>query len=159
QADRIQKEAKYQNTLAGNLSAIPELSQNALITSLQEQAAIAERDYAEANVRFGPSYPRVIELGQKMEQARASVKNEDQAVSQRIKRDYETALARERLLSLAFDSQKIEANTLNEKAIQFDILKREAELNRNLYEGLLQKMKEASVAAGLKSNNVRPVDN
>lgn len=158
QADRIRKEAKYQNTLAGNLAAIPELSQNALITNLQEQASVAEREYAEANVRFGPSYPKVVELAQKMEQAKAAVNRETQAVSQRIKSEYETALSRERLLTRAFESQKQEANTLNEKAIQFDILKREAELNRNLYENVLQKSKEANVTAGLKSNNVRPVD-
>jgi capsular exopolysaccharide synthesis family protein len=158
QADRIQKEAKYQNTLAGNLAAIPELSQNALIGNLQEQAAIAERDYAEANVRFGPSYPKVIELAKKMEQARASVRQAIEAVSQRIKADYETALNRERLLTRAFDSQKVEANNLNEKAIQYELLKRDAELNRNLYEKFLQTSKEATVSAGLKSNNVRPVD-
>jgi polysaccharide biosynthesis transport protein len=158
QADRIQKEAKYQNTLSGNLAAIPELSQNTLIASLQEQAAIAEREYAEANVRFGPNYPKVVELQQKMEQARASVKQAIDTVSLRIKADYQTALERERLLSRAFDSQKTEANNLNEKSIQYELLKRDAELNRKLYESLLEKSKEANVSAGLKSNNVRPVD-
>ena len=158
QADRIQKEAKYQNTLAGNLAAIPELSQNVLIASLQEQASIAERDYAEANVRFGPNYPKVVELQQKMQQARASVKQAIDNVSLRIKADYQTALERERLLNHAFESQKTEANNLNEKSIQYELLKRDAELNRKLYESLLEKSKEANVSAGLKSNNVRPVD-
>jgi uncharacterized protein involved in exopolysaccharide biosynthesis len=158
QADRIRKEAKYQATLSGDLSAIPELSGNALIASLQEQTAAAERDYAEASVRFGPSYPKVLELSQKVQQARTAVKSELQAVSQRIKSEYMTALEREKLLTRAFEAQKRDANTLNEKAIQYDVLKREAELNRTLYESLLQKEKEATVTAGLRSNNVRPVD-
>ncbi len=56
------------------------------------------------------------------------------------------------------DKQKQEANKLNESAIEYTLLKRDVDTNRELYEGLLQKLKEAGVAAGLKSNNFRIVD-
>lgn len=158
QADRMQKEARYQQTLTGNLSAIPELSQNGLINNLQEQAAALEREHAEAQVKFGSSYPKVVELGQKLEQAKLNVRREIEAVSSRVKSEYLTSLDRERLLTRAFETQKQEANQLNESSIQYEILKRDAEMNRTLYENLQQKQKEATLTAGLKSNNVRPVD-
>src|SRR5205807_1096704 len=47
---------------------------------------------------------------------------------------------------------------LNESAIEFSILKREVDTNRQLYESLLERLKEAGVVAGLNSSNVRIVD-
>ena len=62
------------------------------------------------------------------------------------------------MLGTALDVQKQEANHLNESAIEYNILKRDAESNRQLYEGLLQKLKEAGISAGLRSSNIRVVD-
>ena len=50
----------------------------------------------------------------------------------------------------SFEKQKQEANKLNESAIEYSILKRELDSNRTLYEGLLEKLKEAGVTAGLR---------
>jgi len=43
-------------------------------------------------------------------------------------------------------------------AVQYNILKREVDTNKQLYEGLLQRLKEASVSASLKASNIRIVD-
>ncbi|HST10715.1 MAG TPA: polysaccharide biosynthesis tyrosine autokinase, partial [Terriglobales bacterium] len=64
----------------------------------------------------------------------------------------------ESMLREEFDKQKQEANKLNESAIEYTLLKRDVDVNRQLYEGLLEKLKEAGVTAGLKSNNIRVVD-
>src|SRR5712692_6710561 len=42
--------------------------------------------------------------------------------------------------------------------VQYSILKREAEANKALYDGLLTKLKEAGISAGLRSSNIRVVD-
>ena len=62
------------------------------------------------------------------------------------------------MLREAFEKQKQEANKLNESAIEYSILKRDLDSNRTLYEGLLEKLKEAGVTAGLRSNNFRIID-
>ena len=67
-------------------------------------------------------------------------------------------LQRENLLESAFNQQKQEANQLNESAIEYTVLKRDAETNRQLYQDLLQRLKEAGVSAGLRSSNIRVVD-
>jgi len=72
--------------------------------------------------------------------------------------EYKAALAKEQLLSEAFEKQKVLANQLNESNVQYNILRREVETSKQLYDGLLQRMKEAGVAAGLKSSNIRIVD-
>jgi capsular exopolysaccharide synthesis family protein len=58
----------------------------------------------------------------------------------------------------AFNQQKQEANQLNESAIEYSVLKRDADANRQLYQDLLQRLKEAGVSAGLRSSNIRVVD-
>ena len=68
------------------------------------------------------------------------------------------AVQREDLLTAAFNRQKQEANRLNESAIEYSVLKRDAEANRQLYQDLLQRLKEAGVSAGLRSSNIRVVD-
>jgi len=67
-------------------------------------------------------------------------------------------LQRENMLRDSFEKQKQEANKLNESAIEYSILKRDLDSNRTLYEGLLEKLKEAGVTAGLRSNNFRIID-
>ncbi len=62
------------------------------------------------------------------------------------------------MLKAALNDQTAVANQLNENAIEYTILKQEADSNRQLYDGLLEKLKEASLAAGLHSSNVRIVD-
>jgi capsular exopolysaccharide synthesis family protein len=63
------------------------------------------------------------------------------------------------LLREAVAAQTREFNDIGEKSIQYNILKREVETNRQLYEGLLQRLKEAGVSAGMKASNIRVVDN
>src|SRR5207245_9880116 len=76
----------------------------------------------------------------------------------RVENDYRAARQRELLLTQALDQQKAEANQMAEPLVQYNILKREAEANKALYEGLLTKLKEAGISAGLRSSNIRVVD-
>jgi len=61
-------------------------------------------------------------------------------------------------LRKALDAQKQSADKLNANALQGNILKHEYETNRKLYEDLLQKQKEISISASLKSSNIWIVD-
>ena len=79
-------------------------------------------------------------------------------MQERLRDDYLAALQREQLLTSAFEQQKQEANKLNESGIEYSVLKRDAESNRQLYDNLLQRLKEAGVSAGLRSSNIRVVD-
>ncbi len=83
---------------------------------------------------------------------------ESKKIAGKIKGQYLAAVQREDMLHEALEKQKQEANKLNESAIEYSLLKRDLDTNRQLYEGLLEKLKEAGVSAGLRSNNFRIVD-
>jgi capsular exopolysaccharide synthesis family protein len=58
----------------------------------------------------------------------------------------------------ALNTQKSEALGLNRKGIEYSVLSREAESNRQVYESLLQRTKETGISGELKSSNIRVVD-
>jgi capsular exopolysaccharide synthesis family protein len=156
--DRIQKESAYKLASSGNPEIFAKSESNSLINQLRTQESDLKLKYAEATTEFGSSYPKVMQLGNQLKQVEASIQAEDERIASRVQNEYLSALQREKLLSAALDVQKQEANHLNESAIEYNLLKRDAESNRQLYEGLLQKLKEAGVSAGLRSSNIRIVD-
>jgi succinoglycan biosynthesis transport protein ExoP len=158
EADRIQKESKFRMTLSGNPELIASQDSNSLLARLRQQESDLRNQIATAEVQLGPAHPRIRELNSQLAQVQSTVHAEIEKLSGRIKTDFQGASQRESMLRAALEEQKTQANKLNENAIEYSLLKRDVDTNRQLYEGLLQKLKEASVSAGLKSSNIRVVD-
>ena len=156
EADRIAKQAAYESAMSGKLDQLNE--PNDLTSHLLEQEAALRLQYAQLTTTFGPNYPKTLEVKNQIDQTQRSIATEAQRMVKRSQASLVAAQARESMLRTALDEQKVEANELNEKAIDFSILKRDLDANRTLYEDLLQKLKEAGVAAGLRSSNIRVVD-
>jgi capsular exopolysaccharide synthesis family protein len=158
QTDRIQKESNYKLAQSGDPSVFAKLSPENLLERLQAEQADLENQYARATTEFGSAYPQVIELKNQLKQVQASVVAENDRLRAKVRDEYRAAEQREKLLAAALAEQKQEANQLNESAIEYTALKRDSDSNRQLYESLLQRLKEASVTAGLRSSNIRVVD-
>jgi capsular exopolysaccharide synthesis family protein len=158
EADRMSKQAAYESARAGKLEQLGESSGTDLTSHLLEQEATLRSQYAQLTTTFGPNYPKALEVKNQIDQTQRSLEAEAQRVVKRLQSNLVSAQAREVMLRSALEDQKVEANQLNEKAIDFSILKRDLDANHTLYEGLLQKLKEAGVAAGLRSSNIRVVD-
>jgi capsular exopolysaccharide synthesis family protein len=157
EGDRIQKEADYR-MVASDPEALAKAEPNGVINKLQQDRGTLLTRYAELNTTFGPSYPKVVELKNQLDDINSQIQAEAKRIERRLKGDYLTAVQREKMLSAALENQKREANQLNESAIEYNLLKRDLETSRQLYEGLLQRLKEAGVSAGLRSNNIRIID-
>jgi polysaccharide biosynthesis transport protein len=158
EADRIEKEALQRITRSGDPDLLSNLDPASPLTKLRSQEADLHRQLAQASVRFDSKYPMVEELNQQLLAIQEDIKTEMARLAEKYDREYRAALERERLLREALDRQKNEANKLNESAIEYSSLKREVESNRELYESLLQKSKEAGVMTGLRSSNIQIVD-
>ena len=133
-------------------------SPSQLLDTLRGKQAEIKIQAADLNTQFGPSYPKLTQLNNQLKEIDSQIQAEMKKIASKVRGQYTTALQRENMLRDAFEKQKQEANKLNESAIEYTLLKRDVETNRQLYEGLLQKLKEAGVSAGLKSNNFRIVD-
>lgn len=157
EADRIQKEANYELAATGN----PELMARApseMLGHLRERESTLKQEYAQLKTQFGPAYPKVVEVKNQLDEVQTDINAEVKRMATQIKNEYLAAQQRENMVLARMEQQKREANELNQNAIEYNILKRDVDANRQLYEGLLQKLKEASLEAGLHSNNIRVVD-
>src|SRR6185295_16129763 len=79
-------------------------------------------------------------------------------VMTRIRKEFEASKRRETLLSSAYTAQAREVSGHAEEAAHYNLLKRDVDATRLLYETLVQRLKEASIASALRANNVRVVD-
>ena len=164
ETDRIEKEADYKLAMNGDPDSFEKDSPDgrdtagSLLDKLREKEADLETQYAMATTEFGTGYPKVTELSNQIKQVRVAIEAEKKKMQEKMRDEYLAAAQRETLLESAFNQQKQEANKLNESAIEYTVLKRDAETNRQLYQDLLQRLKEAGVSAGLRSSNIRIVD-
>ena len=169
ESDRMQKESVYRLTQSGDpealASAAGSISDIALVNDgssllerLRAQQAELKIQTAQLNSQFGPAYPKVAQLNDQLKEIEVQIQSEQKKIASRVRNQYLAAVQRENMLRAGFEKQKQEQNKLNESAIEYSLLRRDVDTNRQLYEGLLQKLKEAGVSAGLKSNNVKLID-
>ena len=169
ESDRMQKEAVYRQTqtndpvqvaaaIIADSSGGGGVAASTLLDKLREQQAALRIQIAELSSQFGPSYPKVVQLNNQVKEIDRQLQLETSKAVDHLKGLYLAALQREGMLHDSFEKQKQEANKLNESAIEYSLLKRDLDSNRTLYEGLLEKLKEAGVTAGLRSNNFRIID-
>jgi succinoglycan biosynthesis transport protein ExoP len=158
QSDRMKKEALYEFAKSGDTNAVPQLRDNEVLQDILKKRTETLTQYTDALNQYGPNFPKVQRLQAQVKEIDGLVENEKKNVINRMDSDYRAARQRETLLVRALDQQKAEANQMAERFVQYNILKREAEANKTLYEGLLTKLKEAGISAGLRSSNIRIVD-
>jgi polysaccharide biosynthesis transport protein len=158
EADRIVKEAKYRIATTENPELIANIAPESVLGALYKDRVEVRSQYAQLAVKYGSSYPRVIQLQSQLSELDYSITKEITKVGDAVHAEYKAALKSEEMLTLSFGKQKQEAYKLNEDAIQYAIMKRDVESSRDLYEGLLKKLKEAGILAGLKSSNINIVD-
>jgi len=153
-----EKEALYRMAASGNVDALPAARENGVIQDLLKHKTELDENYADATHQYGPNYPKVQRLAAQKTEVEQDLEKARKTVIESVQQEFDTAHQRVVLLQEALDKQKAEANDLAEKLVQYHILRHDAESNKALYDGLLQKLKEAGITAGLRSSNIRVVD-
>jgi succinoglycan biosynthesis transport protein ExoP len=125
---------------------------------LQNRKSALSEDYAQAVDQYGPNFPKVLRIAAQQKEVDDDLEKARKTMIESVEEDFTTARTHAELLQEALDKQKADANGLAEKLVQYHILQHDAESNKQLYDGLLQKLKEAGITAGLRSSNIRVVD-
>jgi len=158
QSERMRKQSLFEFAKAGDMDSVPQIRDNPVVQDLFRKRTETYSQYTDALSQYGPNFPKVQRLQSQVKEIEAAADKEKKSVIARLESEYREALQREQLLTQALDQQKAEVNQMSERMVQYSILKREAEANKALYDGLLTKLKEAGISAGLRSSNIRVVD-
>ncbi|HKN74920.1 MAG TPA: polysaccharide biosynthesis tyrosine autokinase [Candidatus Acidoferrum sp.] len=158
QEERMKKEALFQFAKAGDIADVPQLRDDPVFQNLIQKRQAASEEYNDALSQYGPNFPKVQRLQAQVKDLDQLIQKEDVNTLNHIEIDYREAVQREAMLTQALDQQKVEANAMAERMVEYNILKREAEANKALYDGLMTKLKEVGISSALQSSNIHVVD-
>ena len=158
QSERMKKQSLFEFAKAGDADVVPQIRESATVQELIRKRSDLSAQYSDALVQYGPNFPKVLRLQAQLKELDQNLEREKKSVVARLESDYHEAQQREELLSRTLDQQKVEANLMSERMVQYNVLKRDAEADKALYDGLLTKLKEAGISSALQSSNIRVVD-
>ena len=161
--ERIQKEAMYNQLRDGRgtataIDSFPAVLSNSFIQQQKSELAALNSQYIQLSERLGEKHPQITTLQSSIKTAQAKLQGEIAKVVQSVRNEYEAALAQEQSLTTALNQQKAEALAMNRKAIDYNVLDRDVQSSRQIYDSLMQRAKETGVAGALKTSNIRVVD-
>jgi succinoglycan biosynthesis transport protein ExoP len=161
--ERIQKEAAYQQLQAtqadpNKLDTFPAILTNSFIQQQKGELAELQRTYAQLSEKFGDKHPDIIKTKSAIQLSQIKLSGEIAKVVQSVRSEYQAAQAQENSLTAALNQQKVEAMSMNRKAIDYGVLDRDVESSKQIYNSLLQRAKETGVSGELKTSNIRVVD-
>jgi len=133
---------------------IPAISEDPSLQSIRDQILKAEQKIMELSKKYGRKHPKMIKAVDDLNVLRKKRLEEIRRVISSIRNEYDLARSKEESLRSLLKRTKDEALNLNEKFIQYEVLKREVDSNKQLYDALVRKIKEASVTEQIKAVNV-----
>ena len=155
---RMGAESVYRQMLGTRGQGLTQVLESKIIQDLKQTKAKLEAEYQENLSTYKPAYPTMVQLRGQIKQVDAMINEEVGNIRAAITSNYEAAKAEEAMLRANLDKMKQEVLSLQGRSIPLNILRREADTNRQLYDGLLQRYKEVGVAAGVGTNNISVVD-
>ena len=158
QTDRIAKQSRWEMATTSPADALPDVLNDTGLKDYQAKLTDLNRQYAELRATFTAEYGKVKRIEAQRTTLQSALDRERGDILKRIRNEYDEALRREKLLDAEYASQRAIVTGEGEKSIQYNILKREVESSRQLYDAMLQQLKQASLASALRASNVRVVD-
>jgi capsular exopolysaccharide synthesis family protein len=157
-AERVAAEERWRSARTSELMTLPEVLQNPSIQRLTEQRAVLDAEYQQKLSIYQPDYPEMVRLKAQIEEADGQIQTIAGNIRSSIRSQYEIAANQERSLQAQVNGLTGDVLDLRDRSIQYNILQRELDTTRTLYEGLLQRYKEVGVTGGVTANNISIVD-
>lgn len=157
-AARVAAEERWRSARGAPLMTLPEVLQNPSIQRLTEQRAVLDAEYQQKLSVYQPDYPEMVRLKAQIEEAEGQIQTIAGNIRASIQSQYEIAANQERSLQRQVTGLTGDVLDLRDRSIQYNILQRELDTTRTLYEGLLQRYKEVGVTGGVTANNISIVD-
>lgn len=157
-AARVSAQEKWNQARSTDSNSLPEVLDNSTIQGLIERRAALESDYEQKSRLFQPGWPELVQLRAQIDELDRQISTVSGSVRNSLRYQYTVASNEERALQAQVDALKGEVLDLRDRSVQYNILQREVDTSRTLYDGLLQRYKEVGITGGVTTNNVSIVD-
>lgn len=159
QQQRIRAQARWQQAQAASGAALPpDMLGDSILRTLQQERAQLQGRYREQLQVYKPEYPSMLQLSEQIEEVEGQISAELARIRASVRAEYDAAQQQEELLLAQLGQARDESLDVDQRSIQYNILRREVDTNRELYDALLQRYKEVGVASNLGASNINIVD-
>lgn len=158
EASRIEAESKMRVMESSGAYVLGLSENNSAIDTYKSKLAELETEYQEKLRVYKPAYPAMVQLQTEISEIRKKVEQEIADIGKNAQARYQAALREEAMLQASMAELKAQILDLQKRSTDYQALKRDVETNRELYDGLLQRIKEVGVAAGISDSNISVVD-
>lgn len=163
EARRVTLETRYKQAsdLAKNpamLNSIPDVLSNDLIKEIKKMEVVLYKRMSELKKKYGRNHPQMVAINSELADLKKRKIIEIKSIINSLHNEYNLAAAKEKSLKDALAKQKAETLSLNKKAVQYGVLKRQAESSRQMYDLLIRRFKETSLTEEMKIGNIRIID-
>jgi capsular exopolysaccharide synthesis family protein len=160
---RVEAETRYKQAIAlegspDMLDSIPEVLNNELIRQIKIMEVGLFKRMSELSKKYGQKHPRMVAIQSELITLQKRRIQEVNRVVNSLRNEYLVALAGEKSLKVSLATQKNESLQLNQKAIEYGVLRREAESAMHMYELLVKRFKETTVTEDMRTGNIRVID-
>jgi succinoglycan biosynthesis transport protein ExoP len=155
--ERIKAEALWRQAQE-NPDSIPMVRDNRNILEIKERKGKLEAEYQDNLRIYKPGFPKMQALKQQIDEVERQLQAEYDRIRQASLSSFRAARTQEQMLKERLAAGKQQMLDLQGRSIRYSILKREVDTNRELYNGLLSRLKEIGVAGGVGINNISIVD-
>jgi capsular exopolysaccharide synthesis family protein len=167
--ERIIAEARYRILSTGDSDLLdtgqdnlgpnrPNSSQLSLLANLRIQKAQTEARLAGLSAQFGTAYPDVKQASAELSTLNREIEQEQTHVLNQAHQSFAAASDNEQNSFATLQTKKSQAFQMQNDMVQYQILLHDYESSRGLYEGLMQRLRQAGIVAGLESSEVDIVD-
>jgi succinoglycan biosynthesis transport protein ExoP len=156
--ERVAKQSKYEIANSSAPESLPEVLDDGSLRDTQSKLQDLRRQLAELSPQLKPAHYKIERLEAQIAELQAAFEKDRGNIIKRIFNEYQAALRREKALSTEAATQARVVSEQARKGIHYNILKREVDTNRQLYDAMLQKVKEYGIASAMHASNVRILD-
>jgi uncharacterized protein involved in exopolysaccharide biosynthesis len=158
QAERVAKEAAYNAVKGGSLESAEASSQGDALKKLTESQNQEQQKFAEMKKHLGVNHPEYQKQQALIDEIQQQIQSTRASIAARVESEYREAADSEAMLEQKVKETKTDWDDLNSRSFNYQSLKREADSDKQLYEELVRKIKEAGINAGFQNSSIRIAD-
>lgn len=157
-ADRIKAEQIWAMAQSDNIYGLPQILDNKSMQGNREKRTALASDYQQKLTYLKPGFPEMLAIKAQIDELDRQAGKIINVIRESIRTQFQGAKIQEAELEKQLEQKKAEVINQRGRSIKYNILQREVETNRSLYDGLLQRYKEIGVAGSLGANNISIID-
>ena len=159
QADRIAKQSQYELANRAPEESLPEVLDDPTLREYQVQLTALRQQMAELSTVLTSENPRIAKIEAQVTSLASALQRKKESIISRIQNDYKSADRRENLLVGEYNAQLMILSKQSKSLSHYLSLKREVDSNRQLYDSLFQRVKEAEMASLLRASDINITEN